>query len=54
LCLRVRKVLLGASLPRHLASPVVEMFRRHYDKCLENYEAYVKLAARLQQRGFSR
>ena len=27
----------------------VEMFRRHYDKYLENYEGYVKLAARLQQ-----
>ena len=25
----------------------VEMFRRHYDKYLENYEGYVKLAARL-------
>jgi hypothetical protein len=25
------------------------MFRRHYDKYLENYEGYVKLAARLQQ-----
>lgn len=28
------------------AAPV-EMFRRHYDKYLENYEGYVKLAARL-------
>jgi hypothetical protein len=27
----------------------VEMFRRHYDKYLENYEGYIKLAARLQQ-----
>ncbi len=27
----------------------VEMFRRHYDKYLENYEGYVKLAARLQR-----
>jgi hypothetical protein len=25
------------------------MFRRHYDKYLENYEGYVKLAARLQR-----
>ena len=25
----------------------VEMFRRHYDKYLDNYEGYVKLAARL-------
>jgi len=27
----------------------VEMFRRHYDKYLENYEGYVKLAARLRR-----
>jgi hypothetical protein len=27
----------------------VEMFRRHYDKYLDNYEGYVKLAARLHR-----
>jgi hypothetical protein len=27
----------------------VEMFRRHYDKYLENYEGYVKLAERIYQ-----
>jgi hypothetical protein len=32
-----------------LGDAAVEMFRRHYDKYLENYEGYVKLAARLQQ-----
>ena len=38
--------------PTRAAAPgdaAVEMFRRHYDKYLENYEGYVKLAARLQQ-----
>jgi hypothetical protein len=30
------------------AAPV-EMFRRHYDKYLENYEGYVKLAERIYQ-----
>ena len=30
------------------AAPV-EMFRRHYDKYLENYEGYVKLAERIHQ-----
>jgi hypothetical protein len=30
------------------AAPV-EMFRRHYDKYLENYEGYVKLAGRIYQ-----
>jgi hypothetical protein len=28
----------------------VEMFRRHYDKYLENYEGYVKLAERIYKR----
>ena len=38
--------------PTRAAAPgdaAVEMFRRHYDKYLENYEGYVKLASRLQQ-----
>jgi hypothetical protein len=38
--------------PTRAAAPgdaAVEMFRRHYDKYLENYEGYVKLAVRLQQ-----
>ena len=30
------------------AAPV-EMFRRHYDKYLENYEGYVKLAERIYE-----
>jgi hypothetical protein len=35
-----------ATAPR--AAPV-EMFRRHYDKYLENYEGYVKLAERINR-----
>jgi len=31
------------------ADAAVEMFRRHYDKYLENYEGYVKLTARLHR-----
>ena len=30
-----------------LGDPPTEMFRRHYDKYLENYEGYVKLAGRI-------
>jgi hypothetical protein len=32
-----------------LSCAPVEMFRRHYDKYLENYEGYVKLAERIYQ-----
>lgn len=32
---------------RSLSNAPVEMFRRHYDKYLENYEGYVRLAERI-------
>ncbi len=37
----------SAGQARPLSDSPVEMFRRHYDKYLENYEGYVKLAERL-------
>jgi hypothetical protein len=41
----------GAPVGRAAGSSAapVEMFRRHYDKYLENYEGYVKLAERIYQ-----
>jgi hypothetical protein len=37
----------SAGQTRPLSDSPVKMFRRHYDKYLENYEGYVKLAERL-------
>ena len=37
----------SAGQARPLSEAPVKMFRRHYDKYLENYEGYVKLAERL-------
>ena len=37
----------SAGQARPTSDSPVKMFRRHYDKYLENYEGYVKLAARL-------
>jgi hypothetical protein len=37
----------SAGQARPLSDSPVKMFRRHYDKYLENYEGYVKLAERL-------
>jgi len=38
----------GRESGQHSTAPV-EMFRRHYDKYLENYEGYVKLVERIYQ-----
>ena len=37
----------GRTSARPLSDSPVKMFRRHYDKYLENYEGYVKLAERI-------
>ncbi len=39
----------SAGTARAPSDAPVEMFRRHYDKYLENYEGYVKLAERIYQ-----
>lgn len=41
----------GNPLPKGDAP--VEMFRRHYDRYLENYEGYVRLAERIQQERYA-
>jgi hypothetical protein len=37
----------GSTSARSLSDSPIEMFRRHYDKYLENYEGYVKLVERI-------
>jgi len=37
----------GSTAARSLSDSPIEMFRRHYDKYLENYEGYVKLVERI-------
>ncbi|HET7480183.1 MAG TPA: hypothetical protein VFJ72_11775 [Rubrobacteraceae bacterium] len=39
----------AAERTRSQSDSPVEMFRRHYDKYLENYEGYVKLAERIHR-----